>query len=121
MNARILYSLRIAVIAFMTLLPRCPLAVASQAVAEEAVSRKDIEYATVDGISLKLDLFLPAERTNVPLVICVHDGATFVPRFIDDESGVGVQTTGADVIGDGRPDILTVSRLGTFLFLNQNR
>ena len=46
-------------------------------------------------------------------------GATFVPHFIDDHSGVGVQVTAADVNSDGRPDILTVSKLGTFLFLNQ--
>lgn len=43
--------------------------------AAESVAHKDIEYATVDEISLKLDLFRPAERTNVPLVIYVHGGA----------------------------------------------
>jgi len=44
--------------------------------------------------------------------------ATFVPHPIDDRSGVGVQVTIADVTGDGRPDILTVSKLGAFLFRN---
>ena len=48
-------------------------------------------------------------------------GAKFVPHFIDDKSGVGVQVTAADVNSDGRQDILTVSKLGTFLFLNQGR
>jgi hypothetical protein len=48
-------------------------------------------------------------------------GATFAPRLIDDRSGIGVQVTAADVTGDGRPDILTVSKLGTFLFVNQGR
>src|SRR6185295_2811767 len=48
-------------------------------------------------------------------------GAKFVPHFIDDKSGVGVQVTVADVNGDGKPDILTVSKLGTFLFLNDSR
>jgi hypothetical protein len=46
-------------------------------------------------------------------------GARFVPRLIDDKSGVGVQMTTADVNGDGRVDILTASKLGTFLFLNE--
>ncbi len=53
---------------------------------------------------------------------CARDGkggATFVPRFIDDRSGVGVQVTAADLQGDGRPDILTVSKLGTFVFINR--
>lgn len=44
--------------------------------------------------------------------------AHFVPRLIDDHSGVGVQVTAADVDGDGRTDILTVSKLGAFLFRN---
>lgn len=41
---------------------------------------KDIEYATVDGHSLKLDLYLPPERPTgdgrrPPLVVWVHGGA----------------------------------------------
>lgn len=47
--------------------------------------------------------------------------ATFVPHFIDDKSGVGVQVTVADVNSDGRPDILTVSKLGTFVFINKGQ
>lgn len=47
--------------------------------------------------------------------------AKFIPRLIDDKSGVGVQLTVADVNGDGRPDILTASKLGSFLFLNVGR
>lgn len=36
---------------------------------------KDIEYATVDGHSLKLDLYRPDGAKNVPLVVWVHGGA----------------------------------------------
>jgi hypothetical protein len=43
----------------------------------------------------------------------------FVPHLVDDRSGVGVQLQAADVNADGRLDILTVSKLGSFVFLNQ--
>jgi hypothetical protein len=43
----------------------------------------------------------------------------FVPHLIDKESGVGVQIVVADVNGDGAPDVLTASKLGSFLFLNR--
>ncbi|TWU12153.1 FG-GAP repeat protein [Symmachiella macrocystis] len=49
-----------------------------------------------------------------------QDGAArFVPHLIDDHSGVGVQVTIADVNGDGVNDILTASKLGSFVFINQ--
>jgi hypothetical protein len=44
--------------------------------------------------------------------------AKFLPRLIDENSGVGVQLTVVDVNGDDRPDILTASKRGSFLFLN---
>jgi hypothetical protein len=40
----------------------------------------------------------------------------FIPYKVDGASGVSVQLTVADVTGDGVPDILTVSKLGAFLF-----
>jgi len=42
----------------------------------------------------------------------------YVPHLIDSASGVGTQVVAADVNGDGRPDILTVSKLGAFVFIN---
>ena len=45
--------------------------------------------------------------------------ANFIPHLIDTQSGVGVQLTPFDLNSDGLPDILTVSKLGTFLFINQ--
>jgi hypothetical protein len=41
-----------------------------------------------------------------------------VPHLVDKESGVGVQVGAVDVNGDKRPDVLTVSKLGAFVFLN---
>jgi len=48
------------------------------------------------------------------------DLAQFVPHLIDDESGLGVQVTVKDVNNDGRPDVLTASKLGVFVFLNES-
>lgn len=45
----------------------------------------------------------------------------FVPHKIDDRSGVGVQLTAKDVNADGRVDILTASKLGSFVFLNRGK
>eukprot|EP00913_Durusdinium_trenchii_P013358 g12539.t1 len=45
--------------------------------------------------------------------------ATFRPHKIDANSGVGVQLTITDLNGDKAPDILTVSKLGTFVFISQ--
>jgi hypothetical protein len=46
-------------------------------------------------------------------------GARYVPHRIDGESGVGVQITVADVNGDKAPDVLSASKLGTFVFFNR--
>lgn len=45
----------------------------------------------------------------------------FVPHLIDAQSGVGVQIQAKDVNRDGRIDVLSASKLGTFLFLNRAR
>ena len=43
-----------------------------------------------------------------------------VPHLVDRRSGVGVQIAAVDVNQDDRTDILTASKLGTFLFLNRS-
>lgn len=48
-------------------------------------------------------------------------GAHFVPHLIDDASGVGTQIVTADLDGDGIPDILTVSKLGAFVFFTRRQ
>ena len=43
----------------------------------------------------------------------------YVPHLIDAQSGVGCQVVAADVNTDGRVDVLTVSKLGAFVFVNR--
>lgn len=45
--------------------------------------------------------------------------ATFVPHYIHDNSGIGTDMAVGDVTGDGRPDIVTSARHGTFVFENR--
>jgi hypothetical protein len=45
----------------------------------------------------------------------------YIPHLIDDASGVGVQVQATDVNADRRMDILTASKLGSFVFLNLGR
>ncbi len=43
----------------------------------------------------------------------------YLPHLIDDHSGVGVQILAADLNQDNRVDVVTASKLGTFVFINQ--
>ncbi|MDR2430156.1 MAG: VCBS repeat-containing protein [Puniceicoccales bacterium] len=45
--------------------------------------------------------------------------ATFTPRKIDDNSGVGTQITPVDINKDGKTDILVANKKGVFLFLQE--
>ncbi len=45
--------------------------------------------------------------------------ARYVAHLVDDHSGVGVQILAEDVNQDGRVDVITASKLGTFVFLNR--
>ena len=49
------------------------------------------------------------------------DGAVFIPRLIDDASGLGTQIVSVDMNSDGVPDVLTASKLGTFLFITKRK
>lgn len=71
----------------------------------------------------KGDIEPMAEPVNYwfQLVRPANGSARFVPHLIDNQSGLGVQITVADVNADGRPDVLTASKLGTFVFLNKAR
>ena len=48
-------------------------------------------------------------------------GAKFVPHLIDDASALGTQVEAIDLNRDGVPDVLTASKLGTFLFLTKRQ
>ena len=45
------------------------------------------------------------------------DGVHFRPHLVDNWSGVGLQVVAGDVTGDGVPDVLTASKLGSTLFV----
>jgi hypothetical protein len=46
-------------------------------------------------------------------------GATFVPHLIHSDSGVGCNFVARDVTGDGKVDIFTTNKRGTFLHIQQ--
>jgi hypothetical protein len=46
-------------------------------------------------------------------------GATFTPHLIDAYAGAGCQIKVGDVNGDGKPDVISGGRKGTFVFLNK--
>ncbi len=49
-----------------------------------------------------------------------RDGTvTFTPYEIDNDSGIGTQFTVADINGDGKLDIITSNKKGTFVLLQQ--
>ncbi|QDT92072.1 FG-GAP repeat domain-containing protein [Gimesia algae] len=50
-----------------------------------------------------------------------NDKVQYIPHLVDDWSGIGVQIEASDVNQDGRIDILTASKLGTFLFQNREK
>jgi hypothetical protein len=47
------------------------------------------------------------------------DGVHFRPHLVDNWSGVGLQVVAVDATGDGVPDILTASKLGSVLFVTK--
>jgi hypothetical protein len=48
-------------------------------------------------------------------------GARFLPRLVDDASGVGTQVVVGDVTGDGLPDIVVANKKGAFAFVHELR
>src|SRR5919205_2303741 len=47
----------------------------ASSIADDGKIQRDIEYARVGDISLKLDLYVPANAKSPPLVVWVHGGA----------------------------------------------
>jgi hypothetical protein len=45
----------------------------------------------------------------------------FVPRLIDDNSGVGTQVVAGDINGDGLPDVVVGNKKGTFVLLHEKK
>jgi len=64
---------------------------------------------------------LKRDKPNASAKDETETSVRFLPHMIDDRSGVGVQVTIADVNGDGKNDVLSASKLGSFLFLNERK
>jgi hypothetical protein len=45
----------------------------------------------------------------------------YVPRLIDDDSGVGTQVAATDLNQDGRPDVMVANKKGIFVHLSQKK
>jgi hypothetical protein len=48
-------------------------------------------------------------------------GVAWIPKLIHNASGVGTQITAKDINKDGKPEILTTARKGTFVFYDQDK
>lgn len=48
-------------------------------------------------------------------------GARFLPRLVDEASGVGTQVVTGDITGDGLPDIVVANKKGAFAFIHEVR
>ena len=46
---------------------------------------------------------------------------SWVPQFVDDDSGVGTQVLATDLNGDGEPDIVVGNKKGTFVHLHETK
>ena len=46
------------------------------------------------------------------------EGAKFMPKLVDDASGVGTQVVAGKIDGDDKPDIVVGNKMGTFVFLS---
>src|SRR6478672_6715902 len=53
----------------------CQVSNAALPAADDVKTQRDIEYARVGDVSLKLDLYVPPNAKSPPLVVWVHGGA----------------------------------------------
>jgi hypothetical protein len=94
-------------------------------------------YADIDGDGLQdfitgkrfwshLDTFLDADPHGAPVLYVYRavrnpkapGGAEFVPELVHNRSGVGSHLSVVDLDRDGRPEIVTSTKRGTFIFWN---
>ena len=74
-----------------------------------------------------LDTFLDPDPHGEPVLYVYRTvrnpkapgGAEFVPELVHNRSGVGSHVAAVDLNKDGAPEIITGTKLGTFIFWNQ--
>ena len=74
-----------------------------------------------------LDTFIDPDPHGAPVLYVYRTvrnpkapgGAEFVPELVHNRSGVGSHVTAVDLNKDGKPEIITSTKRGTFIFWNQ--
>jgi hypothetical protein len=95
-------------------------------------------YADIDGDGLQdfitgkrfwshLDTFIDPDPHGAPVLYVYRTvrkpgapgGAEFVPEMVHNRSGIGSHAASVDLNNDGKPEIITSTKRGTFIFWNQ--
>ena len=85
------------------------------------------DFITGKRLWAHLDTFLDPDPHGDPVLYVYRTvrnpkapgGAEFVPELVHNRSGVGSHVAVVDLNKDGAPEIITGTKLGTFIFWNQ--
>jgi hypothetical protein len=86
-----------------------------------------LDFITGKRFWSHLDTFIDPDPHGAPVLYVYRTtrnpkapgGAEFVPELVHNRSGVGSHVTAVDLNKDGKPEIITSTKRGTFIFWNQ--